>query len=253
MPALAPVIAMTWSSISMVASSRSVDGYDPAKHLLGQLSASGRPSPRRADAARNRERILDAARTALTAADDIDAVTMHTVAQKAGVGQGTLYRHFPTREDLVLAVYHTDVERLIAAATELSGKYPPREAMRRWLAELAAYGCVKRGVSRVVLAAATRRAIAEWWRPLVLDAVQSLLDAGARAGELRGDLDAEDVWPLLGFLWQEPLPAGRAERLVTVVLDGLATQPDSSTVTLTPDGSERAAVPPTQGTRRTHD
>src|ERR1019366_5873634 len=106
-------------------------------------AASGRTSPRRADAARNRERILDAARTALTAAEDIDAVTMHSVAQEAGVCQGTLYRHFPTREDLVLAVYHTDVERLIAAAAELSAEHPPREAMHRWLAELAAYGRVK--------------------------------------------------------------------------------------------------------------
>jgi hypothetical protein len=73
-----------------------------------------------------------------------------------------------------------------------------------------------------VLEAATRRAIAERWRPLVLDAVQSLLDAGARTGELRDDLDAEDVWSLCGFLWQEPLSEQRAERLVSVVLDGLA-------------------------------
>jgi len=189
----------------------------------GRLSVSGQPPPRRADAARNRERILDAARAELTAADDINAVTMQSVAQKAGVGQGTLYRHFPTREDLVLAVYHADVERLIAAAAEFSAAHPPREAMRRWLAELAAYGRVKRGVSRVVLAAATRQAISERWRPLVLDAVQSLLDAGASAGELRSDLDAEDLWPLLGFLWQEPLPEGRAQRLVAVVLDGLTT------------------------------
>jgi AcrR family transcriptional regulator len=203
----------------------------PADDVSGQLSVSGRPSPQRADAARNRTRILDAARTALTAADDIGAVTMHSVAQDAGVGQGTLYRHFPTREDLVLAVYHTDVERLVAAAAELSAEHPPLEAMRRWLAELAAYGRVKRGVSRVVLAAATRRAITERWRPLVLDALQSLLDAGARAGELRDDLDAEDVWPLLGFLWQEPLSIGRAERLMAVVLDGLAVQPGNPRLT----------------------
>jgi AcrR family transcriptional regulator len=198
-------------------------------HVSGQLSASGRPSPQRADAARNRQRILDAARTALTAADDLNTVTMHSIAQDADVGQGTLYRHFPTREDLVLAVYHADVERLVAAAAELSGDHPPREAMRRWLTELAAYGRVKRGVSRVVLAAATRRAIADQWRPRVLDALQSLLDAGARTGALRSDLDAEDVWPLLGFLWQEPLPKRRAERLVAVVLDGLATQPRNLT------------------------
>jgi AcrR family transcriptional regulator len=198
-------------------------------HGSGQLSGSGRASPRRADAARNRQRILGAARTALSAADDLDGVTMHSIAQDAGVGQGTLYRHFPTREDLVLAVYHTDVERLITAAAELSADHHPREAMRLWLTELAAYGRVKRGVSRVVLAAATRRAIADQWRPLVLDALQSLLDAGARTGELRDDVNAEDVWPLLGFLWQEPLPKRRAERLVAVVLDGLATQSGNAT------------------------
>ena len=193
-----------------------------SSHHSGQLSASGQ-TPRRADAARNRERLLDAARAELTAAADINAVTMQSVARKAGVGQGTLYRHFPTREDLVLAVYQADVERLIAAAAELSAACPPREAMRRWLTELAAYGRVKRGVSQVVLAAATRQAISERWRPQVLDAVQSLLDAGAAAGELRSDLDAEDFWPLLGFLWQEPLPEDRSQRLVAVVLDGLTT------------------------------
>jgi AcrR family transcriptional regulator len=194
-------------------------------NVSGRLSVSGRPASYRADAARNRERILAAARAALTAADDINTVTMQSVARKAGVGQGTLYRHFPTREDLVLAVYRADVERLIAAAAELSAAHPPREAMRRWLVELAAYGRVKRGVSRVVLAAATRQAISDRWRPQVLGAVQSLLDAGVRAGELRGDLDAEDFWPLLGFLWQEPLPEERAQRLVAVVLDGLTTPP----------------------------
>jgi AcrR family transcriptional regulator len=197
---------------------------DPS-NVSGRLSVSGRPASYRADAARNRERILAAARAALAAADDINTVTMQSVARKAGVGQGTLYRHFPTREDLVLAVYRADVERLIAAAAELSAAHPPREAMRRWLVELAAYGRVKRGVSRVVLAAATRQAISDRWRPQVLGAVQSLLDAGVRAGELRGDLDAEDFWPLLGFLWQEPLPEERAQRLVAVVLDGLTTPP----------------------------
>jgi AcrR family transcriptional regulator len=66
------------------------------------------------------------------------SVKTHAVAQSAGVGQGTLYRHFPTREDWVLAVYHADVEHLIATAAEPSAAHPPREAMRCWLAELAA-------------------------------------------------------------------------------------------------------------------
>lgn len=199
-----------------------------AQHGSGHQSGSGNHLPTRADAARNRERILDAARARLTAAADIDSVTMHAVARAAGVGQATIYRHFPTREDLVLAVYHADVERLITAATELSTAHPPREAMRRWLIELAAYGRVKRGVSRIVLGAATRNAIAGQWRPLVLAAVQSLLDAGARAGQLRRDLNAEDLWSLLGFLWQEELSEERAQRLVAVVLDGLVPQPEQS-------------------------
>ncbi|MBV9049973.1 MAG: hypothetical protein JOY58_17000 [Solirubrobacterales bacterium] len=67
--------------------------------------------------------------------------------------------------------------------------------------------------------------------------MQSLLDAGARAGQLRDDLDAEDVWPLLGFLWQEPLPEGRAERLVAVVLDGLTARPIDPGHTVTHDES----------------
>ena len=138
--------------------------------VTGRLSVSGQQAPQRADAARNRERILAAARAALTAADDINAVTMQSVAQQASIGQGTLYRHFPTREDLVLAVYHADVERLIATAAELSASHPPREAMRRWLVELAALrsgqarrlaGCARRshppGDQRAMAAPGARR------------------------------------------------------------------------------------------------
>lgn len=190
----------------------------------GQLSVLGLAISKRADAARNRERILNAARAALTEADDVSAVTMHLVAQRAGVGQATMYRHFPTHEDLVLAVYYTDVERLIAAAADLLATHTAPEAMARWLTALADYGRMKRGVSQIVLAAATRQAVADRWRPQVLEALQSLLTAGARSGELRSDLDAEDIWPLLGFLWQQPLPPQRTERLVALVLDGLTTR-----------------------------
>ena len=211
----------------------SAGGYDypdmcPVSDGSGQLSTPVPASPRRADAARNRERILAAARSALTDADDPGSVTMQAIARQAAVGQGTLYRHFRNREQLVLAVYFVDVERLIAAAAALSVDHPPLEALRRWLMDLAAYGRLKRGVSQIVLAAATRREISERWRPRVLDAIQSLLDAGTRAGELRGDVDAEDVWPLLGFLWHEPLSEERAERLVAVVLDGLAWRREDS-------------------------
>ena len=161
----------------------------------------------------------------LSDTDDATQVTMHAVATRAGVGQGTLYRHFPHREDLVLTVYELDVERLISAATTLAATHPPREAMRRWLAELAAYGQVKHGVSQIVLAAATREDIATTWRPRVLHAVQRLLDAGQEKHELRGDLDALDLWDLVAFLWLAPISPSRADRLISVVLDGLSAPP----------------------------
>ena len=189
----------------------------------GQLSASVE-RPARADAARNRARLLDAARAAFSAAEDVDAVSLHGIARAAGVGQGTLYRHFPTREGLLLAVYELDVRRLVDSAPELLAAHPPREALRRWLAELAAYGQVKRSLAEVAQAA-TGAALADRWRLPVLDAIERLLEAGRASGEIRAGVTASDVLALCAFLWASP-PAedrpSRTERLLGVVLDGLA-------------------------------
>src|ERR1700728_5240536 len=99
----------------------------------------------RADPEQNRARILAAATAALAISSD---ATLNSIARRAGVGQGTMYRHFPSREDLLLAVYRQDVQAVIDAAPALLAAYPPAEALRRGFGRLASYGRLKHGAAR---------------------------------------------------------------------------------------------------------
>ncbi|MDR7276661.1 TetR/AcrR family transcriptional regulator [Catenuloplanes atrovinosus] len=180
---------------------------------------------RRADAAQNRERILTAAREELARAAD---VSMHAIAKRAGVGQGTLYRHFPTREALLLAVYRHDVTELVDAATTLLAETPdPVLALRRWLDRLASFGRVKHGLAGALHAATYADLSAGHYRPVV-EAIALLLRAGRDAGRIRDDADAEHLLLLVGFLWRgdpDPDRDRRNGHLLDIVLDGLSTAP----------------------------
>jgi len=172
----------------------------------------------RADARQNRERILDVARAALEAGD---APPMTAIAQSAGVGQGTLYRHFPTWHDLVLEVHRTDMTALADLAPALLKVYSPTEALEIWLKRLADYGRIKKGLS----AALHDRLTGEGFSSRSI-AIDQILAAGAADGSLRPDVTGEDVVLLVGFLWRlEPTPdrTEQADRLMRVVLDGLRT------------------------------
>jgi AcrR family transcriptional regulator len=174
----------------------------------------------RADAAHNRARILDVARAALAASTD---VTLNSIAKRAGVGQGTLYRHFPTREALVLAVYRQDVGELVDAAATLLAEHEPWPALRLWLDRLAAFGRVKHGLAGVLHAATRADLSGEHYQP-VIDAIALLLRACQDSGDLRADVDAEDVLLLVSFLWHGDADTGWAQRsrhLLRIVLDGL--------------------------------
>lgn len=147
---------------------------------------------------RNRERLLDVARAALAGDGE---TTMQAIAKAAGVGQGTLYRHFPTREALLVEVYREDFDRLVTAAHDLARDEPPDVALRRWLDELAVFGRKKHALADV-LDAATRRQLHDEQYDRILGAIDAILNAGTRVGVLRPDLSAEEVLPLAGFLWQ---------------------------------------------------
>lgn len=177
----------------------------------------------RADAEQNRARILDAARAALVEAHD---ASLNTIAKRAGVGPGTLYRHFPNREALLLAVYRHDVEDLVEAAPTLLTSHPPLAALHLWFEQLAAYGRVKHGLSGAFSAATSADLSGEYYSQ-VIGAIRLLLSAGQRAGAIRADVDAEEVLLLVGFLWRIDAPdwERRSRHMLDLVLDGLKKQP----------------------------
>ncbi|GLY31463.1 TetR/AcrR family transcriptional regulator [Kineosporia sp. NBRC 101731] len=181
------------------------------------------PTVRRADAEQNRARLLEVARAALTRSSD---ATLNSIAKEAGVGQGTLYRHFPTREALLVEVYRVDLRDLLDAAPGLLEGNPPDIALRLWLERLAAYGRIKHGAAAAVRAATRADLSAEYYAETV-GVIGTLLAAGQAAGLLRPDVDAEEVLLLVGFLWRVPNEdwERRTAHLLDLVLDGLRRRP----------------------------
>lgn len=174
----------------------------------------------RADARTNRERILGAARLALAA--DPEA-SMFSIARAAGVGQGTLYRHFPNREALVLAVYRQGVEELAELGPALLASHPPKQALTLWCERFAEYGGQKRGVAEVVRAAMSDELSRETYG-LMVQTVDALLAACAKHGDIDPGFDAEDFLQLLGLLTQLPTSAEgieRGRRIRALALRGL--------------------------------
>ena len=177
-------------------------------------------APRRADAQQNRERILRIARDALAASPD---ASLNSIAKAAGVGPGTLYRHFPTREALVLALYRHEIQQLVDLAPALVAQHAPLTALRLWFERLAHYGRIKHGLAHVLHAAMNEGVLRETYGPMV-GAIDVLLRACEASGSIRKGIDAEDVLLLMGFLWRiEPGRDGeaRAKRLLALVMNGL--------------------------------
>jgi AcrR family transcriptional regulator len=186
--------------------------------------------PVRADARRNRDRLLEAAVRAF-ASDGAD-VTLDAIAKTAGVGIGTLYRHFPTREALVEAAYRQELARLCDAVPDLLKALPPDEATRAWMDRCIDYMTTKR-----YMAGALRAVIASGGNPYaesrerLIAGITALLDAGVTAGTLRSDVEPYDV--LLGLSGVslaagEPAQREQAGRLLDLLVDGLrhgATEP----------------------------
>jgi AcrR family transcriptional regulator len=185
------------------------------------------PRPR-ADARRNRESLVAAATRAFASGDE--RVPLEAIAKDAGVGIGTLYRHFPTREALVEAVYRDQVERLHTGAQELLAAHPPARALRLWMDLFADWVATKHGMIdtlRAMIASGALAPFAEGRAELVAG-VRAFIDAGAAAGDLRGDVDADDVVAsLAGILAVAGAPEQRdqAGRMLDLLMDGLRPAP----------------------------
>jgi AcrR family transcriptional regulator len=179
----------------------------------------------RADARENRERILDVARRAF---EESGETSLNRIAQLANVGPGTLYRHFPNRETLMLAVYRRDVDRLIAAVPDLLAERLPLEALRIWITELVGYMRLKHGLGDA-LSPGARQSVTEATYEPVIAAITQMLDAGKRDGSIRTDADAADLLLLTAALWRAPAGEDdRAPRMLGLILDGLRDSADRS-------------------------
>ncbi len=180
----------------------------------------------RADAARNRGALLAAATRVFASADA--EPSMREIAREAGVGIATLYRHFPTRESLVDAVYHGQVQRLTAGARELLEQLPPTEALRRWMDLFADWLATKHGMTDTLVTMIDSGAIAHaQTRTELLQTITTILDAGNAAGDIRTDVSAEDIAAgLIGIFTVAGKPQQRAQatRLLNLLMDGLKPQ-----------------------------
>jgi AcrR family transcriptional regulator len=177
----------------------------------------------RADAVRNRARLVDAARALFLAGPPDAEVSLEQVAREAGVGIGTLYRHFPTRLDLLEAVYREEVDGLRQAAERLAADHPPLDALERWLEVFVDYAATKKHIFHELVEATGRDSeLMTHSRATMTAAAEKMVGGAQDAGEIRIDVTALDVIRLVGGCTMMPnFDRAQLRRILKVVMDGL--------------------------------
>ncbi|WP_019068851.1 TetR/AcrR family transcriptional regulator [Streptomyces hokutonensis] len=192
----------------------------PARKSGGTSDVGGRPTRR--DAQRNREKLIATAQAAFAAADG--PVALEAIARQAGVGIGTLYRHFPTRESLVDAVYASELADVTASVSALLAQHPADVAFRAWMGRYATFVATKHGMMETLRAGFAAGRIAPPSRERVTAAIAEFLERGAAAGVLRPDVDPDDVTAMLVgvfFAIAADAPREQVDRLLDLVCDAL--------------------------------
>jgi AcrR family transcriptional regulator len=176
--------------------------------------------PKRADARRNYDQLISAAREAFTERDR--SASLEDIARRAGVGIGTLYRHFPTRADLIEAVYVEEVEALCRSADDLRAA-PPWDALVGWLHRFVSYVATKHALAEELFAVADRDAeVFKSCRGAFYGAGEPLLKRAQEAGAVRPDVSIDDVVKMVGGIAKiQAADPVTVERILTVALDGL--------------------------------
>jgi AcrR family transcriptional regulator len=195
------------------------------RKVAGQGDDTGRHAPTsrpvRADAQRNTETLLEAA-LAVFASSGVDA-PVREIAEKAGVGVGTVYRHFPQRSDLIAAVFRREIDACADAAATLPAEHGPGEALARWMQRYAAFIAAKRGLAKALHSGDPAfDNLPGYFDQRLRPALRTLLRAAVAAGEVRADADADDLLGAVASLCMSPNAGlGRAERMVALLIDGL--------------------------------
>ena len=177
---------------------------------------------KRADAQRNTEALLHAAMTVF-ARDGVDA-GVRQIAEEAGVGVGTVYRHFPQRSDLIIAVFRREVDACAEAAVALAAEYPPGEALARWMQRFVDFISAKRGLAAALHSGnAAYSPLPNYFNDRLRPAMRMLLSAAQAAGEVRPGVDPDDLLTAVASLCG-PRPGTdpeHARRMVALLIDGL--------------------------------
>src|SRR5580700_6437185 len=187
------------------------------------------PRPMRADAQRNYDRLLQAA-VAAFAEHGADDVSLEEIARRAGVGIGTLYRHFPTRQALLEAVYRDQVDAVRVRAEELLASETPGQALADWLRVLVAFSSTKRSLTAALLASFGKDSeLLSSCSTVIFGAAESLLARAQQEGTVRADADAMDLIRLVHAVniasQHTSADPGQSDRLLSLILDGLRPQP----------------------------
>ncbi|MET3960422.1 AcrR family transcriptional regulator [Marmoricola sp. OAE513] len=182
--------------------------------------ADGAPKLR-ADAARNRAKLVTTARDVFTA--EGGEASLEQIAKAAGVGIGTLYRHFPTRLDLLEAVYRDEVDLLREAAEKVIPNHSPVEALELWLAAFVDYAATKRHIFAELVEAVGRESeLMTHSRGVIYGNAEVLVTRAQEAGEIRSDVTSPDVLRLVGGCTMMPnFDREQTERILKIVMDGL--------------------------------
>lgn len=195
----------------------------PASAAASRATAASECKPMRADAVRNRAQLVDAASKAfLSRGTD---VPMEEIAKAAGVGVGTLYRHFPQRTNLIEAVYRQEVEKLCSGIDDLLAAQPADEALAAWMGRFIEYIGLKRGLMDALRSTMDSESeVFAHVAAALRDAVSTLVQAAVDSGRIRPDLDPLDVLRAVSGFGLVSSNAGwqdRARRLVDIFMDGL--------------------------------
>lgn len=182
-------------------------------------SDAGARRPMRADARRNYEKLVAAAREVLT--EQGGSASLEAVAERAGVGIGTLYRHFPTRQALLEAVYADEVDAIARAAEALADR-PPWDAVAEWFRQYVGFAATKHALMDAMLEAAPDSDVLASCRATLAEAGDALLGRAQSAGVVRSDVEFIDVARMVGQIAVTPnTDAAQKERMLRIVLDGL--------------------------------
>jgi AcrR family transcriptional regulator len=186
---------------------------------VSQPDTQQQPRPQRADARANRDRLVTAARALFT--DKGTSAPLEEVAERAALGVGTLYRHFPTRHALLEAVYVDEVEAMAQAAADLAD-VPPWDALSQWLHHYVGFAATKRALNEALMETDPNSNVLLTCRTAIVGAGTALVERAQRAGVVRADTNFTDVVRMVGAIAMVPgADDTQKRRMLELALDGL--------------------------------